>query len=302
MATAANQLELAQSTYDEARKRDLDSPYLRESRYMLGFLQRDQGAMREQVQWAAGKPRSEDVMLQHQADTESYYGRIQQARETSSRAVESAKGADGMEAAAQWKLRQALAEVELENYSMARSSADEALAVHNGRDNRIVAALIYARAGDSAKAKSLSDELNQEFPHDTVLESVALSSVRAATALQQHKPLQAIEVLGMSQRYELGQGNPSYLYPAYLRGEAYLKFNQLQRAAAEFQKLIDNPGIVGNFVTGALVHLQLGRAQAMMNNNEAACKSYQDFLTLWKDADPDIPIYQHAQAEYAKLK
>ncbi len=302
MASAANQLSVAQAAYDEARKRGLDSPYLRESRYMLAFLQRDQAAMREQVQWAAGKPRTEDVMLQHQADTEAYYGRIQQARETSRRAVESAKGADALEAASQWELRQALAEVELENLGTARRLTDEALAVHNGRDNRIVAALIYARAGDAAKAKSLSDELNREFPLDTVLQSVALPCVRAATALQQHKPLQAIEVLGMSQRYELGQGTIGYLYPAYLRGEAYQKSNQPQRAAAEFQKLIDNPGVVGNFVTGALVHLQLGRAQVMMSNNEAARKSYQDFLTLWKDADPDIPIYQQAQAEYAKLK
>ena len=157
-------------------------------------------------------------------------------------------------------------------------------------------------AGDAAKAKSLSDELNKEFPLDTVLQNVALPSVRAATALQQRKPFQAIEVLGVSQPYELGQGTTSYLYPAYLRGEALLQSKQPQRAAAEFRKLLDNPGIVGNFVSGALVHLQLARAQAMMGDTEAARKSYQDFLTLWKDADPDIPIYQQAKAEYQKLQ
>ena len=301
MASAANKLDVAQAAYDEARKRNLDSPYLREYRYMLAFLQRDEAAMQEQVQWAAGKPRTEDVMLQHQADTDSYYGRIQQARETSARAVESAKGTDAMEAAAQWKLHQALAEVELQNLSVARRLTEEALALNKGRDSRVVAALIYARAGDAAKAKSLSDQLNREFPLDTVLQNVALPNIRAATALQQHKPFQAIEVLSVSQPYELGQGAISCLYPAYLRGEAYLQSNQPQKAVAEFRKLLDNPGIVGNFVTGALVHLQLARAQARMGDRDAARKSYQDFLTLWKDADRDSPIYKQAQAEYGKL-
>jgi eukaryotic-like serine/threonine-protein kinase len=302
MAVASNRSNVAQAAYDEARRRNLDSPYLRESRYRLAFLQRDEAAMREQVQLAAGKPRAEDVMLQQQADTESYYGRIQQARETSRRAVESAKGADAMEAAAQWNLRQALAEVELENISVARRLAKEALRLNNGRDNRIVAALIYARAGDFDKAKSLSDELNTEYPLDTVLQNVALPSIRAATALQQHKPLQAIEVLGVSQPYELGESTISYLYTAYLRGQAYLQSNQPQHAAAELEKLVDNPGIVGNFVSGATVHLQLARAYTMMGDRESARKSYQDFLALWKDADLDIPIYKQAKAEFATLK
>ncbi len=301
MACAANKLSLAQFAYDQAHKRNLDSPYLRESRYMLAFLQQDETAMREQLQWAAGKPRTEDVMLQHQADTESYYGRIQRSREVARRAVESAKSADAMEAASQWELRQALAEVELGNYSRAQRLTADALALSNGRDNRIVAALIYARAGDTAKAKSLGDVLNQEFSLDTLLQNVALPSIRAATALQQHKPFQAIEVLGVSGPYELAQGGISYIYPAYLRGQAYLQTNQPERAVAEFRKLINNPGTVGNFVSGALVHLQLGRAQTSMGETEAARNSYKEFLTLWKDADPDIPIYQQAKAEYAKL-
>ena len=303
IATAANKLDVAQAAYDQARKRNLDSPYLRESRYMLAFVQRDDAAMREQMQWASGKPRTADVMLQHQADTEAYYGRIQKAREFSRLAVESAEGADAAEAGAQWKLRQALVEVELGNYSMAHSLADEALGLNDGRDNRIVATLVYARADDAARAASLSDELNKQFPLDTVLQNVALPSIRASVALQQHKPLQAIEILGVGRNYELTTGAAvSFLYPAYLRGEAYLQSNQPEKAAAEFRKLIDNPGVVGNFVTGALVHLQLARAQAMMEDKTGARKSYQDFLALWKDADPGIPIYKRAQAEYANLR
>ncbi len=302
MANAANKLSVAHSAYDEARKQNLDSPYLREARYMLGFLEHDQAAMQEQLQWAAGKPRTEDVLLQHQADTESYYGRIQQGREVSRRAIESAKGSDAMEAASQWALRQALAEAELGNYTVAHRLTGEALALDNGRDNRIVAALVYARAGDAAKAKSLSDVLNHEFPLDTMLQNVSLPCIRAATALRQHQPFHAIEVLGVSEPYELGQGTISYIYPAYLRGEAYLQTNQPERAVAEYRKLINNPGVVGNFVSGALVRLQLARSQQMMGDKEAARKSYQDFLTLWKDADPDTPIYRQAKAEYAKLE
>jgi tetratricopeptide (TPR) repeat protein len=302
MASAANKLDVARAAHDEARKRNLDSPYLREARYMLGFLENDHAAMQEQLQWAAGKPRTEDVMLQHEADSHSYSGRVQQSRLLSRRAVESAKGADAMEAASQWELRQALAEVELGNLGIARRLTDEALRLSNGRDNRVGAALIYARADDAAKAKRLSNVLSQEFPLDTVLQNVALPSIRAAIALQQHKPLYAIEVLGVSKPYELGQSTISYIYPAYLRGEAYLRTGQPDRAAVEFRTVINNPGVVGNFVGGVLAHRQLARAQAMMGDKEAALKSYQDFLTLWKDADLDTSVYRQAKAEYAKLQ
>jgi serine/threonine protein kinase/tetratricopeptide (TPR) repeat protein len=301
MASAANQLDVAQHAYDQARARNLDSPYLREYRYNLAFLQGDEAVMREQLQWAAGKPRTEDVMFAQQADTEAYYGRIRQSREYSQRAVHSAKSAGAMESAALWTLRHALVEAELESSAVARRQAQEGLALNHGRDARINAALVLARTGDVAKADALSDALNAEFPLDTVLQNVALPCIRAAVLLQQDKPLQALEVLSVSRNYELSQGTITFVYPAYLRGEAYLKSGQPERAGAEFQVMLTHRGIVGNFVTGALSHLQLARAQAMMGDKDAARKSYQDFLTLWKDADPDIPIYQQAKAEYAKL-
>ena len=135
-----------------------------------------------------------------------------------------------------------------------------------------------------------------------MLQNYALPVIQAAIQLQQDRSLQAVETLEVSRPYELGQGALNFLYPAYLRGEAYLKAGRGESAAAEFQKVLDHPGVMANFITGALARLQLGRAQAMMGDKAAARKSYQDFLTLWKDADPDLPFYRQAKAEYAKLR
>ncbi len=301
MLSALNRLAEGQATYEEARGRGLDSPYLRQYKYNLAFLQGDVAGMQEQLQWAKGKPRTEDVLLSAQSDTEAYYGRIEKAREFSHRAVESAKRADATETAAIWYVDVALREAEIGNSIEARRAAEEALSLNRGRDVRIIAALAFARAGDLVQAQKVAESLNQEFPQDTMLQNYALPAIRAAMQLQQDKPLEAIETLEVSRPYELGQGSMSYLYPAYLRGEAYLKTGQGEKAAVEFQKMLDHPGVMTNFVTGALARLQIARAQAMMGDKAAARKPYQDFLTLWKDADPDVPVYMQAKAEYARL-
>ena len=179
-------------------------------------------------------------------------------------------------------------------------------ALSTGKGVEGMAALTLARAGDPAQAEKLVNKLNQEFPLDTMMQNFLLPTIRASIELDKNHPQRAIEILQAATPYELGSASfgalsLGNLYPAYVRGEAYLKAGQGQQAAAEFQKLIDHRGIVANFVTGALAHLQLGRAQAMSGDKEAARKSYQDFFTLWKDADPDIPILVQAKAEYAKL-
>ena len=185
--------------------------------------------------------------------------------------------------------------------------AADALALSPGKVVEAAAALALARAGNPAQSQMLVDKLNQEFPLDTMVQNYSLPTIRAAIDLQNGNPRKAVETLQVTGPYELGNASPDYavfgnLFPVYLRGQAYLQDGQARQAAAEFQKVIDHPGIVLNFVTGALAHLQLGRAQAMMGDKAAARKSYQDFLTLWKDADPDIPIYQQAKAEYARLR
>ena len=160
-----------------------------------------------------------------------------------------------------------------------------------------------ARNGDVVQAQRLTGELNQSFPLDTMMQSYSLPTIRAAIELEKNNPRRAIDLLQASIPYELGQSNPiCRLYPVYVRGQAYLKEGHGQQAAEEFQKMLDHPGPIGNSVLGSLAHLQLGRAEVMMGDKAAARKSYQDFLTLWRDADPDIPIYKEAKAEYAKLK
>ncbi len=302
MLSTLDRLSEAQEVYQAARSRNLDGPYLRQYKYVLAFLQGDTAGMQEQVQWAMGEPRTQGVLLAAQSDTEAYHGRLQSAREFSRRAVESAKRADATETAATFLSGEALREAEIGNADQAQRLAAQALSLNRGRDVRIYASLALARAGDVAQAQEIAESLDREFPLDTMLQNYSLPVVRAAIQLEQHKPLEAIETLEVSQPYELGQPSLSYLYPAYLRGEAYLKTGQGEKAAAQFQKMIDHPGVVQNFVTGALARLQLARAQAIMGDRNVARKSYEQFLKLWKNADHDIAIYRQAKAEDAKLR
>ncbi len=170
------------------------------------------------------------------------------------------------------------------------------------RDTRLELALLAARSGNVERARQLSDAISQEFPLDTLTQSYSLPTVRAAIQLQQNDPAGAIENLRPALKYDLAYPNPfNDLYPAYLRGLAYLRMNNGRMAAQEFQKLIDHPEIIGRFVTGSLARLQLARAQAMLGDRVAARKSYQEFLLLWQEADPNIPSYRQAKDEYKRL-
>ena len=157
----------------------------------------------------------------------------------------------------------------------------------------------------TSRAQALTADLGKRFPEDTILQFNFLPTLRAKLALNKRNASQAIEGLAPAAPYELGShGNYGWtaLFPVYVRGEAYLATHQGTEAAAEFQKILDHRGIVLNEPIGALAHLQLGRAYAMQGDTAKAKAAYQDFLTLWKDADPDIPIFIAAKAEYAKLK
>ena len=159
-----------------------------------------------------------------------------------------------------------------------------------------------ARAGAVDEAESIAKSLDQEFPLNTLVQNRQLPTIRAAIELHKGQPARAIEILQPALPYDFADYEYLGLYSAYLRGLAYLQLGQGREAAAEFQKMVDHPGILQDFITAPLCHLQLGRAQAMMGDKAAARKSYEDFLTIWKDADPDIPIYQQAKAEYARLQ
>jgi tetratricopeptide (TPR) repeat protein len=298
-----NRLDEAKACFDQAFARKLDSGSLREFIYLLGFLRGDADQMEQQVAWGAGKPGVEDALLSIQSDTEAYYGRLSKARDFSRRAVDSAVRADSKEIAASWQVNAALREAELGNPASARQGVAAALALSPGRDVKVVAALTLARSGNVVRAKVLAEDLERNYPTHTLLKLCWLPTINAAIELSKGNSTQAVELLEAAAPYELGAtSSVNYLYPAYVRGQAYLLAHNPSAAAAEFQKMLDHRGIVANFVTGSLAHLQIGHAYAMAGDTAKAKAAYQDFLTLWKDADPDIPILKEAKAEYAKLK
>jgi len=304
---AMNRLDEAKATYEAAQARKLDHPQLHVSRYALAFLESDAAEMQRQVAWSTGKPGAEDQQLSFSSDTEAYFGHLRKARELSRQAADAAKRSEQNETAALWLLNGSLHDVELGDKTRAREQAKAALALASTRDLQLLAALVFARAGDNARAARMADQLGRRWPLNTLVNTYWLPTIRAAIELNRNHGDRAVELLESTSTYELGQPSPNAqvggtLYPVYARGEAYLKAGKGRLAAAEFQKMIDHRGIVVNFVLGALARLQLGRAQAMSGDKESARKSYQDFLTLWKDADPDIPILKESKAEYVKLQ
>jgi serine/threonine protein kinase/tetratricopeptide (TPR) repeat protein len=300
-----NRLDDAKAIFDQTLARNLDGGSLRLNIYLLAFLRGDSAQMEQQLSWGAGKPGDEDRLLSAQSDTEAYYGRLSKARDFSRRAMDSAVRADSKETGALWALNDALHEAELGDTSAAKQSITEALALSQGRDVKVVAALALARIGDTARATALVGELEKSYATNSLLKIYWLPTINAAVELNKGNSSQALVYLEAAGPYELGGPQPMQtgtLYPAYLRGQAYLLAHNGTAAVAEFQKLLDHRGIVGNFVTGALARLQLGRAYALSGDTDKAKGAYRDFLTLWKDADPEIRILQEAKAEYAKMQ
>ena len=300
---ALNRLDEAEKVLQRARSSDFDGFDIRANLYLLYFLRGDNKGMEQQLAWAAGRLGDEDVMLSGQSDTEAYYGRLMRARDYSRRAVEAAMRAESRETAALWRAAAGLREAEFGNPAAAKQNADAALSLSSGLDVRLLTALTLARAGDTANARKLVEQLERTPSTNTMLKLYCLPTIDAAIEISNSNPSQAVLDLEAAMPYELG-GTLTfpYLYPAWVRGQAYLAAHNGTAAAAEFKKLIDHPGIVLNQPIAALAHLQLGRAYALAGDTGKARAAYQDFSILWKDADPDIPIYKAAKAEYAKLK
>jgi len=299
-----NRLDDAEAVYKQAERRRLEDEFLLQSHYWLAFLKGDAAQMAQLVSAAMGKPGAEDLMLATQADTEGWYGRLKNAHEMTGRAMDSAQHHDAKEAAAGYQAVAALREVESGNREQARAEANAALKLAPNRYVRALAALALARAGDTAGAEKLAAELDKSFPLDTLVQRYWLPTIRAGVALERKDPNHAIELLNVASTIELGAPTnlTIFLCPVYLRGEAFLMLHDGNRAAAEFQKFIDYRGVVMNFPWGALARLGLARAYALQGGTAKARAAYRDFLTLWKDADPDIPILKEARAEYAKLQ
>jgi tetratricopeptide (TPR) repeat protein/predicted Ser/Thr protein kinase len=302
---ANGQTEKAEATVLEAEKNNFAGDLLHWFIYQMAFLKHDRAEMDRQVAWASGKPGIEDALLSFQSDTEAYYGRLTQARDYSRRAVDAAVRSDAKESAAIWQINEALREAEFGNAALARQDVAAALKLSPGRNVKLLAALTLARSDESAEAKALADELEKNYPSETVLKVYWLPTLRAALDLNANNSTQALESLEAAAPYELGEPQQFQLgtmYPAYIRGLAYLAAHNGTAAAGQFQRILDHPGITVNFPLGALAHLQLGRAYAMSGDTAKARTAYQDFLNLWKAADPDVPVLKEAKEEYAKLQ
>jgi serine/threonine protein kinase/tetratricopeptide (TPR) repeat protein len=302
---ALNRLNDAQISFGKPAALKLDSGTLRWWMYYLAFLRGDTSVMEQQLAWSAGKPGDEDPLLSAQSDTEAYYGRLAKARDFSRRAVDSALRADSKETAALWQVNAALREAEFGNAAAAKQGVVTALGLAPGRDVKVLAALALARVGETARAKTMVEELGKSNPFNTVLKLYWLPTLKAAIDLDAGNSAQALVFLEAAAPYELGEPPPiqeGTLYPVYLRGEAYLVAHNGTAAAVEFQKFLDHPGVTVNFPLSALAHVGLARAYALSGDSAKARTAYRDFFALWKDADPDIPILKEAKAEYAKLQ
>jgi serine/threonine protein kinase/tetratricopeptide (TPR) repeat protein len=317
VALALQRFEEARQVIQEAQALKVDDYLLHSGSYVLAFLGADSSAMVEEQRWFAGNSEYENFGLSLASDTEGYAGHLDQARQLTQRAIDSAIHADSKENGAIYQESSALREAAFGNAKQARQAAAAGLKLApESQGTKVEAALTLAMAGDNAGAESLAQDVSKRFPLHDQIQSLWLPAIRGQLALNRGNPLAAINDLQPAPSIELGQipfsVSTSCLYPTYIRGEAYLAAGQGSAAAAEFQKILDHNGIVWNCWTGALAHLGVARANALQARTSqgadadaahvralAACK---DFLTLWKDADPDIPILKEAKAEYAKLQ
>jgi tetratricopeptide (TPR) repeat protein len=315
---ALQRLDEARETIRKAQELKLDDYILHNALYGLAFLGADSSAMTQEQRWFADHPAAANYGLSLDSDSEAYAGHLSNARERTNQAVDSAIRADNKENGAIWWSNAALREVAFGNSSEARQAAAEGLKLYPASQGvRVEAALAYAMAGDTARAQSLAQDLNQHYPLDTQVQSLWLPAIRGQVALTRKAPAEAIEHLQPALppiEYAAIQfiTQISCLYPTYLRGQAYLAAGQGKEAAAEFQKMLDHSGMAWNCWTGALARLGVARANALQARTSQgadadaahvrALAAYKAFLTLWKDADPDIPIYKQAKAEYAKLQ
>ncbi len=296
----------AEAVAEEARAKGLDS-HLGGALYGLAFYRNDSGEMAQQLARVTGVPGEEDLLLALEADTAAYFGHVEKAREFSRRAVESAGRSAEKETASGYHAVAALREALFGNADQARQQAALAKGGSTGRDAEYGVALALAYSARDIQARALANDLGKKFPDDTIVQANYLPTLRAKLALDHSNSRLALDVLQASTPFELGLPSSSYynwpnLYPVYVRGEAYLAAHQAGEAAAEFQKILGHRGIVLNEPIGVLAHLGLARAYSLQGNTAKSRAAYLDFLTIWTDADSDIPILKEAKAEYAKLQ
>ena len=293
-----NRLDEAKHVAEQALKRWPDKPTLHAALYRIAFLENDSRRMETHVEALSGKP-GEDLLLSEHSNTKAYFGHLMEARRFTKRAVEIEKSASLKQSVLLEEASAALREAEVGNSQLARVGASAVLTSTSGRFAKAAVSLTFARSGDANRAVVVADELNKQFPSDTILQKYWLPTIRGSIELARKNSAGALQAL-QAAFYELGDNGP--MYPVYIRGQAYLMAHQGKEAAAEFRKMLEHRYIVVNSPLGAFAYLGLGRACVVSGDTVKARMAYQDFLALWKDADPDIPILKQAKAEYAKLQ
>jgi serine/threonine protein kinase len=300
-----NQLDQAKATAQDSRAHNVDSPWFPLLLYNVAFLQHDAAGMERQVVDATGKPGVDDQILFLESETAAYDGEFAKSRELTRRAADSAERTNESETAAEYLGHSAVREALVGNMDAAKQDAKTSILRSDSRQGNAYSAIALALAGDSAQAARLSDDIRRNFPADTIVQYDDLPMIRAAAALHSVDASRAVEALAEAEPYELGQTNYSFtfgLYPVYLRGEAYLEAKQGAAAEVEFKKILDHYGAVGNQPIGALARLGLARSYTLQGDILKARAAYSDFLSLWKNADPDVPVLKAAKAEFAKLE
>ena len=301
----------AEKTLERATERKLDIPDFHVQRYVIAFLKDDKTGMDREAAQSREKPGVDDWMSNAEGFVAAYSGHLEEARKMSRQAADLARKADRRETEALYETDAAVREALFGNRSTARQRARDALELSAGRDVEYGAAFALALSGESSRSQTLTDDLSRRFPEDTIVRFTYLPTLRALLALNRHQPANAVELLQTAIPYEGGvsiEGGSEYLlgegtfYSVYARGVAYLAARRGQEAAAEFQKILDHRGIVISDPVGPLAQMQLGRAHALAGDKDNAGTAYTDFLTLWEDADPDIPILKEVQREYASLQ
>jgi hypothetical protein len=300
-----NRFDDAKAVYQKALDLGMDHPFFHYDLYAIAALENVPEQMARQVAWAAGKPEFEGAQLARQADYAAYTGRLKNARLLSVRASDTATRADKKESAAAYLARSALREAWFGDADEAARRSRAALALSSDLGVQYAAALSLAYTNDLKSAQLIAVQWDKNYPEATTVRLFFVPTLRAAVAYARGKPSDAIAVLKPTSPYETGRPGTadwSAMHNVFIRGQAFLALRQGNEAATEFQKILDHRGLVLLQPIAPLARLNLARAYALQGDTAKARAAYQDFLSLWKDADPDIPILREAKAEYAKLQ
>jgi eukaryotic-like serine/threonine-protein kinase len=299
-----NRMDEAGTILAEVDRQKLHTDFILQAEYWRSFLLRDDEGRKRVLSQSKDLPSTYSSLVEMESNTQAYSGRFGEARRLTGKAESQMEQDDDRESAAGCWAEAAIREVEVGNIVNTREYIARALNLNHGRGVLTLDALAMAKGGDSARALQLAEKLNREYPSDTMIQKYWLPVIRAEVELQKGRPSRAIELLSGVEPVEMAVPDEfaiSVLYPAYVRGEAYLSVGDGRAAQVEFQKLVDHPGMVMNFLLGALAKLGSARACAREGNSTEAIERYREFLSLWREADSDVPILIRAKAEYSAL-